>query len=215
MTDYCGGPEAIGESCVEFTEFMHYQYLPVKLAGNDEIRIPERLEFLRPLVDLAVDKEGKDGWYIYVTARHGWATADNPINRPGWHTDGFGTDDVNYIWWDGDGTRFTSQTFTDISDDHIVSMGQFEEQIDPTKVYTEVGGLLYRLIPVVVHSTPQIVTPHMRSFVKISFSEHRYNLQGNSHNYLFAYNWRMYSRDEVRNDPYMAESDFVLTNTRS
>src|SRR5690242_17006219 len=97
----------------DWTEFMHYQYLPVRMPGTS-LRIPERLAFLRKLLGDVVEDAaavGKDDPYVYVTVRRGFATPDNPLNRPGWHCDGFGTDDINYVWWDRWGTRFAVQDF--------------------------------------------------------------------------------------------------------
>jgi hypothetical protein len=47
----------------------------------------------------------------------------------------------------------------------------------------------------------------MRSFLKISLSHQKYNLVGNSHNYLFDYNWDLHDRDTLRNDPAYAGKD--------
>lgn len=214
-------PEPVALFASNFSEFMHYQYLPVAMPGVGEFRIPERLEFLEPMVKKAYLHEaqnyfnidgGIEDRYVYLTARFGWASPENPLNRPGWHCDGFGTEDTNYIWWAGAGTRFAFQDFDSISVDHEHSMEQFESQIDPECVFGNFPSrILYRLNPYVVHATPVVEPPgHMRSFVKISISRHRYNLMGNSHNYLFDYDWKMFPRDAVRNDPHYAEADFVL-----
>lgn len=49
----------------------------------------------------------------------------------------------------------------------------------------------------------------MRQYVKISLSDHRYNLENNSHNYLFDYDWPMFGREATRNDPQQAQRDYV------
>lgn len=199
----------------EWKEFMHYMYLPIRMKGDPTIRIPEALHFVHPIVDkiarladaFCTEPEIP---YIYVTARRGYATPDNPLNRPGWHCDGFGTNDVNFVWWDTCSTRFAIQEFTEIDASHALSMQNFEEQIDPNKVVTLGDHILWLLTPYVVHNTPIIPPPGtVRSFLKISVSQHRYNLEGNSHNYLFKYAWPMYPRDAARNDPHHPELDFV------
>jgi hypothetical protein len=212
---YGGPPVAVEQfDLTEWTEFMHYLYLPVRMPEWDEgNRLPERLTMFRPLVDAAAYDAfaltGEDR-YIYVTARRGFATTDNPLNRPGWHCDGFGTDDLNYVWWDRWGTRFAEQTFREVSDDHNESLRQFEQRVNPSKVRTYPDRWLYRLTPYVVHTTPLLQPDEggMRSFLKISVSRHQYNLEGNSHNYLFPYSWRMWPRDIARNDPAHAQTDF-------
>lgn len=187
----------------KLTEFMTYQNLPVMISSIDSgFRLPPNLQSIRGLLCLAL----ADMWvnatvtdYIYVTAKKGWATPDNLLNRSGWHCDGFGTDDINYIWSDGSPTRFVDQEFHDISDDHHESMRQFEEQIIPESIVYAQPRTLYRLDFHVVHSTPVITKPELRSFIKISFSNSKYNLENNSHNYQFEYDWEMHPRDIDRN----------------
>mgnify|MGYP000256379685 CR=1 FL=1 len=203
-------------------EFMHYQYLPVRIpeCSSDEMRLPERLRFLAPVVaralrDARTVATHLQDPYVYVTARRGFATPDNPLNRPGWHCDGFGTDDLNYVWWDTYPTRFWigNPGIIEVSDDHHRSIDQFEalavlypDSIDDTMP----GRQLYRLNPFVIHTTPNVPPPGtMRSFLKISVSRHRYNLVGNSRNHLFEYRWPMVDRDVARNDPHSAGADFL------
>ncbi len=165
-------------------------------------------------MDACAREEWRFG-YVYVTARRGFATPDNPLNRPGWHADGFGTQDVNYIWSDCFPTRFAEGDFVGIDDDHVRSVEQFETQIKQgatrapfIRVYSGQAKTVYRLDASVIHATPLIHGGGgERSFFKISFSNDRYNLRGNSHNHLFDYDWKMWARDEVRNDPAYAGGD--------
>lgn len=202
-------PVFLGYYDLAFTEVMHWMYLPVVWRGQAELRLPPNVEFLRPMIQRCMDDRHlwwRRDAYVYLTARHGWATPENPINRPGWHTDGFGSNDINYIWADVHGTRFAVHPFERISRDHIMSMRQFEAQATTTMLGDDQA--LYRLNQFVVHQTPIIPPPGCwRSFVKVSISPFKYNLAGNSHNHLFDYDWEMLSRDEVRNDPYRAGGD--------
>lgn len=204
-------------------EYMHYLYLPVVMGEYGSIRLPQNIEWIRPVVEAVClaefDADAWDNRYVYVTARRGYATPGNPLNRPGWHADGFGTNDINFIWADRWPTRFALGEFTDISIDHVISAEQFEEQVTfeqrmasrgVAKIRVEDGVpfTIYRLDPSVVHATPVIPPPGGdRSFFKISVSPDRYNLLGNSHNHLFDYDWKMWSRSEVRNDPAYAGGD--------
>jgi hypothetical protein len=213
---YGEAPVDIGAFDLPWEEFMHYLYLPVRLRATvseqQGIQIPARLEMVRPLVRAALADARVNGYtnpYVYVTARRGVATPDNPLNRPGWHTDGFGTFDRNYIWWDRFPTRFAQGPFTDISHDHLASMAQFEEQAPKGLVFTFPDRHLYRLTPYVVHTTPRVDEMGERSFLKISISNHRYNLKGNSHNYLLDYDWEMFARSDLRNDPARAGLDYL------
>lgn len=212
---------------VGLTEVMYYLYLPVFMRDvrpawdltPSMVRTPPNLGDVRRLIFEAVLQEWKAGrfdWkYIYLSARKGWATPDNPLNRPGWHCDGFGSPDMNYIWWSGPGTRFAVGALPSISDDHIVSLEQFENLLDPRhlgfgiKIETPPAKHLYQIDRYVVHATPVLRYGCMRQFVKISFSNERYNLYNNSHNYLFDYDWPMVDRELVRNDTSKAQGDYA------
>lgn len=206
-------PRNIGLVDTNISEVMYYLYLPVTM-GDSELLLPPNVECLRQLIQRASRAahglSGKFHDYTYLSARKGWATPDNPLNRPGWHCDGFGTTDLNYVWWVGPGTRFAVHPFADISDSHKESLRQFEEQIDPARVIEDLPERnLFELTPEVVHATPLIRAPGcMRQYVKVSFSDHKYNLENNSHNHLFNYSWPMLSREITRNDTH-AQKDYV------
>lgn len=205
---YGGSPIVCGKFQLPFVEYMHYLYLPIWMPGSVDWALPPRLEFVRPLLEVISDWEIDERKYVYLTARRGFASPGNPLNRPGWHSDGFGSDDVNYIWSDRFPTLFAEQKFHDISDDHVRSAEQFEEQVSPASIVTYENGVLLRLDPSIIHAAPEIPAPGgERSFIKISLSDQQYNLLGNSHNYLLDYDWPMFSRDEIRNDPAYAGGD--------
>lgn len=198
-------PIPLGEIACELTEVMYYLYLPVRM-GDSPVLLPPNIECVRPLIERAeayTEKLGRRYCYCYVSARKGWATPDNPLNRPGWHCDGFGTDDLNFVWWVGPGTRFAHQAFENISPDHNRSLQQFEEQVRPDNIVTYPERRLYVLDPSVVHATPCVPVPGCwRQYIKISVSDHRYNLENNSHNHLFEYDWPLSSRTIERNDTF-------------
>lgn len=209
---YGRAPIHLGQFGFNLDEVMYYLYLPVQMtdADRDAILLPPNVECVRPMIEAAIADSDYRYRYVYLSARKGWATPDNPLNRPGWHCDGFGTRDLNFVWWTGPGTRFAIQPFSDISEDHVQSLAQFEAQIRPDRVvsYREKG--LYRIDPGVVHATPLVDPPGcMRQYVKISLSDQCYNLENNSHNYLFSYNWPLTSRDLIRNDPHKAQRDYA------
>lgn len=209
MADYGKPPIALGRFNFDLREVMYYLYLPVSILGSG-IALPPNVQCCMPLIRKALEASPRRYRYVYLSARKGWASPDNPLNRPGWHCDGFGTDDMNYVWWSGPGTRFAVQRFTDISTDHVKSQSQFENQIDLRTIIHPPERNLYALDPYVVHATPLIYPPGcMRQFIKISLSDHRYNLENNSHNYLLEYDWPLHSRDEIRNDTHRAQLDYV------
>lgn len=227
--NYGDPPETIGTfDDVELVELCRYLYMPIWMPENPQgdVRMSLRLHPLVPLVRAAMTDQAarcspEHRPYVYLTVARGYATPDNPLNRPGWHCDGFGSDDINYVWWDGPGTRFATGSFLDVDEDHVRSMEQFHVQIEDNEymarrgrepyvtVSTPPAKTLYRLTPFVVHATPVIEPPGCwRTFVKISFSTERYNLLGNTHNYSFDYDWKMWPREVLRNDPAYGEQDF-------
>lgn len=210
MRPYGSRPEFIGHFplAAEWHEVMRFLYLPVSMPGLG-IELPPQLSFMFDVLEYVAEREDpKIQKYIYITAKLGHATPDNPINRPGWHADGFGTNDINYIWTDRWPTVFAIQDFHDITDDHVKSMKRFEEQANPDRFRTYHDQTLLRLDSSVVHRAPEIPAPGgTRRFFKISVSPDKYNLLGNSHNFLFDYDWKMWSREEIRNDPAYAGGD--------
>lgn len=245
---YGSAPIDLGPLDLEWDEFMHYLYLPVRIPARDgsqldpgrgwpvgvwaewddeqellaEWGLPPRLWFLRDTLKEAVADARRTTQhladpYVYVTARRGYATPGNPLNRPGWHCDDFGGTDLNYIWSDTYPTRFLRSTkpLTLPEDDQqsMMVMGDFAhvaENMDHPTLSVEDGpvGHLLRLDPFVIHDTPIIPAPGgMRSFFKISVSSHRYNLRGNSRNHLLDYDWPMCDRDQLRNQPQVTNRD--------
>lgn len=198
---------------MDLVEHCTYLYLPVCIPGTDGVHVPRRLRPLEGLVQLALldaYMQGRDldRDHVYLTVKHGYATPGNPLNRPGWHCDGFGTDDLNYVWWSRWATRFAVHQFPEVTDDHHESMRQFERYAGSNWFPVD-DRTLYALTPYVVHTTPEIPAPGgMRLFVKISFSRHRYNLIGNSHNYALDYDWEMFPREVARNDPAQYGRDY-------
>lgn len=232
---YGSAPVDLGPLNLEWDEFMHYLYLPVRLPNRDggskdedDITLPARLEFLRsPAYDVlndAIRAPHLRDPYVYVTARRGYASPGNPLNRPGWHCDDFGGTDLNYIWSDTYPTRFLlCDAPLMISDDDQQSMRDMEAAADAAcqdaacqecdrglRIEEGEPGHLLRLDPYVIHDTPIIPAPGgMRSFFKISVSSHRYDLLGNSHNHLLDYQWPMHDRAQLRNQPQGGNHDYI------
>lgn len=207
-------PVFLGQYEFSLREVMYYLYLPVKM-GMSRVLVPPNVEMCRRIINIALNhcltEKDRDYRYVYLSARKGWATPDNPLNRPGWHADGFGTDDLNFVWWEGPSTRFAHQSFEGIvANDHVRALEQFDAQVKPESVVTYPEHGLYVLDPSVVHATPIIQAEGcMRQYIKISMSNQRYNLENNSHNYLFDYSWPLTSREAARNNTHTAQQDYV------
>lgn len=202
MRKYGASPLDLGMIDIHNDEMLFYMYLPVKLPGTIGFSrvmdaVPKNLRFLEPLLR-RVEYGVND--HVYITAKTLYVTSGNPGNRPGWHVDGFGSNgDDSYIWYDRNPTQFAIQEFENISDDDIQSMVDMEAQIQYDKIVEGPCKHLLKLDESVVHRVNPNVEEGMRTFVKISVSEHRYNLKGNAHNYLLDYDWKMYDRFERRN----------------
>lgn len=207
-------------------EMMFYQYLPIKDAGNYAMVSEPRIERIALQIgSILAGRVGRDE-YVYLTVKHGWATTENPLNRPGWHVDAWGhPEDRNYVWCDRFPTRYIwgdlPEVQPDMPDEEALvwfeKYGKFATTSEvpdglaqrerPLPDYVMVG-YLYEFGQNVVHATPVIPYPGMRSFVKVSVSPHKYNLLGNSRNEINA-DWEMIDRSKVRNDPVAGNKDYA------
>lgn len=199
-------PKQIGTCEIECKEMMFYQYLPIKLCGDHMPIYEDRLKCFSDMIGtIGCDFIGAFGLdryvnsYVYLTAKHMYQTPACTYNRPGWHSDGFMTDDINYIWYDKDPTIFNCTEFK-LSQDDTLSLKEMNEQweIEHNKAYP--NNTILRLDQYNIHRVGSSYFG-MRTFVKVSFSKDRYDLIGNSHNYLLDYNWEMKPRKEQRNIP--------------
>jgi hypothetical protein len=191
-------PDVMGRVVIAKPEMMFVQYMPVRMPGSD-IRLPPNLKCFYPMVEIACMFAYPDE-HVYLTAKHLYVDRDRCFNRPGWHADGYGTDDINYVWCDRAPTEFCVQPF-ELSEDCDESMAQMEAQAKPENIRTYGENMLLRLDSTVVHRPPARIEPGYRTFVKISISRSLYNLEGNAHNYMFDYDWPMVPRAEKRNHP--------------
>lgn len=194
---YGAPPADLGRFHLRKPELMFVQDMPVKLAGNWQWAVPRNLQCFEPLLR-AIYADRAD--YVYLTAKHVFVSAGEVPNRPGWHTDGFGTDDTNYVWYDRIPTEFCVQDFS-LSIDHTLSMVQMQQQARPQNVRTFPALTLLRLDAGVVHRPAVCHEDGFRVFAKVSVSRHRYDLEGNAHNYLLNYAWPPRPRDLARNNP--------------
>jgi hypothetical protein len=196
-------PAVIDQFKLECPEYMYVQYMPVCMAGVGGCRIPDNLKWLETLVySVILDEKvlnGKD-YYVYVTAKCMYVEAGAYPNRPQWHIDGYGTDDLNFIWYDSSPTEFCVQPMI-LNDDHEQSILQMRIQAHSWNIATYPANTLLRLDNTVVHRVAPAEKSGFRTFVKVSVSKHQYNLKGNAHNYLFDYTWDMQDRAECRNHP--------------
>lgn len=200
-------PVALGVHSVECDEMMFYQYLPIKMPGKYIAQYEERLycfdEIIANIQGDFIVEFGKERYrqsYVYLTAKTRFVSPGCQLNRPGYHSDGFMTNDINYIWSDCIPTIFNDSVFNLTLDDTI-SMKEMEEQALSVNERRYPNGSLLRLNQYCIHKAQDVTVPQMRTFLKISFSTDKYDLKGNAHNYLIPYSWRMKERKAERNIP--------------
>jgi hypothetical protein len=193
-------PEDLGLIDLSPVEMMFWLYCPISSPGELE-DVPANLQQFAPILDAVFnyDPQLYDDSYVYLTAKTLYVSGDS-ANRPGWHADGFGTDDVNYIWYDRAPTQFMEGSFplpTDCAD----AMAYMAFAAENQPIITYPNKHLLRLTPAVIHRVQPNVAPGVRTFVKVSLSKDRYNLEGNSVNHRMRQRWPMLPRDAERNHP--------------
>ena len=138
--------------------------------------------------------------YVYLTAKRLYQGKGYSFNRKGYHSDGFLTDDINYLWSNSLPTVFNFGKF-DLSLDDDVSMVEMEQQANVDNEFSYPQNSLLRLDQFVIHKVSDKEIEGMRTFAKVSFSIDKYDLIGNSKNYLLDYDWQMRERGLKRNIP--------------
>lgn len=66
-------------------------------------------------------------------------------------------------------------------------MKEMEQQADSSNNVTYSENRLLRLNQFNIHQVAPVTSGGMRTFLKLSFSKDKYDLVGNSHNYLLDY----------------------------
>ena len=204
-------PHLVGDFPLQVDETFSFLYLPIKLAGQPKPIYEERLKVFDKIIGAAlcnfVGLRGLDEFvdsYIYITAKNLYQKKDGGFNRSGWHSDGYGTNDISYIWSNRQPTVFNSGTFLLTNDDEK-SMVDMEEQADEANNFTLPNNSLIRMDQFSIHRVGEI-EEGVRCFVKICFSKDKYNLIGNSRNFLLDYQWEMQERKKTRNIPQALSS---------
>ena len=194
-------PRSLGQVSIGCPEFVYHMYMPIKMAERADVRIPPHLHCFWPVIERVLFHGGvAAGKYMYLSVKKMHISAGQTANRPGWHIDGYGTKDHNYIWSDCLPTEFVTGEFS-LSENHSLSLLQMEQQARGREVLTFPVGNLLLLESDSVHRVANCVQDCVRTFVKISVSTEKYNLKGNAHNYLFDYEWDMVDRVVERNHP--------------
>ena len=193
------------------SEMTYWLYLPVLMPFESKSTrkvpvLPRNCEYLRGMINFCV-KDARlllqstlEDKYVYLTAKTMWVEPGSPGNRPGWHVDGFGSNgDLNYIWADKNPTEFAEQKFYRVSTDDKRSMKDMTDRVKPENIAIYPNRSLLRLNERVVHRVGPVVETGVRTFIKITVSDHQFRNAGNSHNHAFDYDWSMKPRGKERN----------------
>lgn len=197
-------PIKLGVHDVRVPEMQFTQYMPIKLAGEQYTpsNLPGRVWPAHTLVERVSKFFGGFGRddYVYLTVKRLWVPAGQTANREGWHIDGYGSDDLNFIWCDSIPTEVAIQNM-ELSDDHAVSLQQMATEVQEEHVHALCANTLYMLNDQIIHRCAVAGRGQMRTFIKISVSSNMYNLEGNAINEKLVYNWGTIPRDIERNHP--------------
>ncbi len=206
-------PVNLGEFLIESQEVMYYLYLPIRRPGSTLCIPDDRLTFIGPLLQRIAEDEPERfrNEYLYATIKKMYVGGGVTANRPGWHCDGFLSDDLNYVWYDCVPTVFTSHDEFRITPNHTDSLVEFDNQAetydDRWVIYPDKH--LLKLDDRVIHKVNTDVPEQvMRTFVKLTLSKNRFNLKDNSRNPMLPDYGKYYERSAVRNDPHQAQRDY-------
>ena len=211
LEEYGDLPEDLGLIDIDVAdqEMCFVQYLPVRLPMQKISHVlPDNLSWCNSLIEKASITESiykGNAWkYVYITVKRVYGTG----NREGWHCDGFGTDDINYIWYDKHPTQFYPFKMK-LPHCHEDSVAKMDNEIDDRCSMMEYPCKhLLRMDQSSIHRVSPLLFTGLRTFVKISFSNDKYNLKGNAHNYSLDYNWEMVERSVNRNHPSKGENPY-------
>lgn len=186
-------------------EYCNIVYMCIKQAGCSEYQIPDNLKYLvnRVLSDVYRLSPSlyEDDWtkYCYITIKKGYIQDNSFPNRDGWHSDGFMSDQENFIWSDSIEvpTEVALGEFN-VSDCHIKSLGEMEEQANHLSVAKLNINTLYDMKQHCIHRCTKNTSGRaiLRTFIKITFSKELFNCVGNAWNYKLPH----IVPNKIRND---------------
>lgn len=206
MKNYNKKPKTFGQFPIKVDEYFSYTYLPIKLRGEASLTNERRLSVFDTIIGRAacdfVGERGLDEFidsYIYVTAKSAVQRDGSGFNRSGWHSDGFMTDDISYVWSNMQPTVFNDGDFFLTQDDQV-SIAEMDAQALQINNFSYPNDTLIRMDQFSIHRVGEYEKGH-RVFVKICFSKDKYALKGNSINYHLDYTWDYVERNKTRNIP--------------
>jgi hypothetical protein len=204
--------------------------MPVKFAGQSDLRLPADIEQFRSVIQAAVDYEVSQfgditDHYVYVTIDQKTVTAGLTGRRPGAHSDAYierqgqqvdvteksadivqhevGKVSHTYIAYSNTPTEFFQARFPLQNADCDASLRTFDDIAESAPVVTYPCNTLLMMTPYVVHRCATVRRTGPRTFIKVSISTKQYARAGNTRNPLFEYDWSLAPRNQgQRNHPW-------------
>lgn len=177
-------PKVVGHYELNNKEFMFWLYCPIKTPNTGFI-YPDNLLKFSNLVEYCLKDEDITGKYIYLTVKSLYVDENSFGQREGWHSDGFLTDDVNFIWSDENPTTFSYKSVK-LTSCHNESLKQMNEECSNDLEgcsYQGVKNMVYRLTSNQIHKPTKPNKGCFRNFVKVSVSDTLYKHAGMSSNH--------------------------------
>lgn len=169
--------------------------LPIKAAGSSDILLPKRLEWITPILALALAYQREHfpdilGRWCYVTVRSGVVQSNRDDEL---HVDGFqmGTDAVprhipeqSYLWANVEPAIFSMQAYDLLGvNPRLHNVHSFFQRVTrDASLMSGVNEGLYVIDPYHVHKRPTLAAGRRRSMVRITFSPVEIKDDTNTHN---------------------------------
>ena len=188
-------PQDLGFININNDESCLCLYMPIKLKNRYHEVLPRHLQKYQRILDcvhddLIIGAKSTSGYvdkYIHLTVKAQFVSGQCTGQRSGWHSDGFMTDDVNYIYYDSFPTEFYdgSKLKLQLTQDHNKSLDELKKMdvFMRNEIVTFPEKHLLKLDQYVIHRPQEYMVPSFRTFVKVSVSDHLYALKGNTINY--------------------------------
>lgn len=189
-------------------EFSNIVYMCIKQANNSEYKIPDNYSYIVNQIIGSIHHKSdylyENDWKYncYLTIKRRYVSPGSNDNRPGWHIDGFKSDQYNFIWFDSIPTEVCAGRF-DLSNDHEDSLEEMLIQSGGNDkfVHTLSENNLYEMDQSCVHRTSinKMNKAILRTFIKITYSKEMFNCIGNAWNYKLPHIRYNKVRNETRN----------------
>lgn len=188
MSLYGSPPIDLGMVDITNDETQMCLYMPIKVDGGFYTHVPAQYQKFLPIINQVYFDTDDETWlrsYVYLTVKSMYVQGECTGQRAGWHTDGFMTDDINYIWYDRSPTVFhTPEELIELPQDHRESIREMSICAFPnSRDWVNFPNKhLLKLDQYNIHKSQDTMEAGFRNFIKVSVSDGIYALKGNTKN---------------------------------